>query len=333
MVTPTVSIIVPIYNRCNMLSDFYLSVKNQTFKDWELVFVDDSSTDSTLSRLHEIASIDSRVKIFKNLYSKGPSGARNTGLDNSVGKYIAYQDSDDEWMPYHLEVMVEYLNKHPDIDVMTADPLRKKKATGEVYHFDRLELNSNDYTLRDGCWVIHTDRLFDIQLRNRAITTQTIVGKSKILKQVRWNEVLRAATDNLHNLSLCSREIVVCHVPNYHVVYWAHGDNITNALNTHSDEKAEFYQKYFALFWLELINNFRLTKQQRKFCLSNLSQVYAWHIAYHLLEKNHRFGEAYTYYLRAFRVEPTNLLILRKLVTLPFKFILFFSKRFLGVRL
>jgi glycosyltransferase involved in cell wall biosynthesis len=104
---------------------------------------------------------------------KGPSGGRNTGLDCAMGKYIAYQDSDDEWAPHHLQVMVSYLEKYSQkIDVMSANPLRKNEIDGE------LDLSILPAKKIDEDYLIEKGRLFDIQLRGRAITTQCMDRQS-----------------------------------------------------------------------------------------------------------------------------------------------------------
>lgn len=101
---PTVSIILPTYNRAHLLSRAIQSVLDQTYQDFELIIVDDGSTDNTEEIVKSFN--DERIKYIWQGENKGVSAARNTGIKMAKGKYIAFQDSDDEWMPEKLEKQV-----------------------------------------------------------------------------------------------------------------------------------------------------------------------------------------------------------------------------------
>lgn len=93
--TPTVSVIVPAYNAEQTIKHCLDSVLNQNFKNFELIIVDDGSSDHTRSVVQHIALLDSRVRYFRNLGRKGASSARNLGLDKARGRYIFFLDADD----------------------------------------------------------------------------------------------------------------------------------------------------------------------------------------------------------------------------------------------
>jgi len=107
---PAVSIIVPTYNRRETILRSLESIRAQTFEDWELLVVDDGSTDETADL---IAGFDPRLRLIRQA-NQGITGARNTGLRESKGDFIAFLDSDDEFLPHHLELLVGYLAAHPD---------------------------------------------------------------------------------------------------------------------------------------------------------------------------------------------------------------------------
>jgi len=226
---PTVSIIVPVFNREELVKRLIATVQNQSFKDWELLLIDDASTDNTTDVIRSAMADDKRIVLNKNKNKKGPSGARNTGLEIAKGKYIAYQDSDDEWIETHLETMVEYLEKYSEeIDLMSADPLRKYEETGEVFNYDKMIMDDIPHTRKGDLYLISPDCLFEKQLMGRVITTQCIVGKAEVLKNIRWNEQLNAAVDILYNLEVCNQHIGVGHLSEYHAISWPHTDNLTN---------------------------------------------------------------------------------------------------------
>lgn len=97
---PTVSVILPTYNRAAMLPRAIRTVLAQTYRDFELIVIDDGSTDNTQTVLQSFT--DSRLVYLSHQQNRGVSAARNTGIRASRGAYIAFQDSDDEWWPTKL---------------------------------------------------------------------------------------------------------------------------------------------------------------------------------------------------------------------------------------
>jgi teichuronic acid biosynthesis glycosyltransferase TuaG len=113
---PKVSVIITTYNRANLIREAVESVINQTFTDWELFIIDDGSTDNTANVVSEFLR-DARIKYFMK-ENGGVSSALNWGLKLSTGKYIAFLDSDDKWLPEKLESQVKSLDLHADIDTI-----------------------------------------------------------------------------------------------------------------------------------------------------------------------------------------------------------------------
>jgi glycosyltransferase involved in cell wall biosynthesis len=301
-----VSIIVPVYNRAEKLPRLLKTIQNQSMPNWELILINDWSTDESLNVMEAAAGLDKRIVCVNNNHKKGPSGARNTGLDFATGKYIAYQDSDDEWASYHLEVMLDYLENYPQIDVMTANPLRKKEETGEVFNYDEIDLTKYEYKKIGDGYLIDGEKVFDYQLRGRIVTTQCLVGRAEILKSTRWNEDLSAAVDIMHNLKLCAKAVSVCHLHDYHAIYWAHSDNLTNVSGGHSPARMEKVHKSFALYWSTVLKEFPLNDSQRKFAKSEFSTTLAWHLGYHTYEGQKKYLSASACYARAILLDPSN---------------------------
>jgi len=113
---PKVSVIIPTYNRANFLRSAIQSVLNQTFKDFEVIVVDDASTDDTRQIVHEFA--DDRIRYIAHNENKGGSASRNIGIKSSKGKFIAFLDDDDIWMPTKLEKQLFLLNMNPEVNVV-----------------------------------------------------------------------------------------------------------------------------------------------------------------------------------------------------------------------
>lgn len=111
-----VSIIMPVHNRADTLQSAIDSVLKQTYKNFELIIIDDGSNDGTTELLESISN--TKIKIIKNKTCQGVSHARNRGLGVAKGEYIAYLDSDNTWEPGYIAAMVGAFNEIPDADAV-----------------------------------------------------------------------------------------------------------------------------------------------------------------------------------------------------------------------
>ncbi|MFD0590380.1 glycosyltransferase family 2 protein [Paenibacillus sp. GCM10027627] len=100
---PLVSVIIPTYNRVEVLPSAIQSVIDQTYSNWELIIVSDGCEDHTEALVQSFSSQDSRIRYLTNSRSKGVGGARNSGMLSAKGSYVSFLDSDDEWFPFHLQ--------------------------------------------------------------------------------------------------------------------------------------------------------------------------------------------------------------------------------------
>lgn len=117
---PKVSVIIPTYNREQFIVETINSVLNQTYKDFEIIVVDDGSTDNTKSKLEQFKS---KIKLIEQKNSERAI-ARNNGVKNSTGQYVAFLDSDDIWIKNKLEKQVEILNSKPEVILTYGQCLR-----------------------------------------------------------------------------------------------------------------------------------------------------------------------------------------------------------------
>lgn len=120
---PSVSVIVPTYNREHFLQECIESVLSQTFKDFELIVVDDGSTDQT----EDILKRYEDKLHYKKQEQKGPSSARNTGIQYSAGEWICFLDSDDLWLPGKLAAQMKFFAETRDIKVCYTEEIWYRK--------------------------------------------------------------------------------------------------------------------------------------------------------------------------------------------------------------
>src|ERR1700759_2786918 len=100
---PLVSIITPSWNVEGLIAETIESVQAQTFGDWELLIADDCSTDQTPAIVGRYAAADPRIKLIPQPRNGGPARARQAAIDHAQGRYLAFLDSDDLWLPAKLE--------------------------------------------------------------------------------------------------------------------------------------------------------------------------------------------------------------------------------------
>lgn len=190
---PTVSIVIPAFNRANTLRAAVDSVLTQTFEDFELLIVNDGSQDATMAIAADIS--DPRIRLLENPHNMGAGAARNTGIRAARGTWIAFQDSDDEWLPHKLERQMARLTA-PGADFVAAycgmlvigTVALVKKATPTVRpHIDYLPAIDTHQVEGD---------LRQTLLAGNLISTQTLIARRDMLERIGgFDETLPAVED------------------------------------------------------------------------------------------------------------------------------------------
>jgi len=114
--TAAVSVVLPVHNRSDVLKRAIQSVMDQTLKDWELIVVDDGSTDDSVAVVRSFA--DERIRVIELGENRGGNVARNAGVRAATAPLIAFLDSDDTYLPEKLETVVAEFDKHTDVDLL-----------------------------------------------------------------------------------------------------------------------------------------------------------------------------------------------------------------------
>ncbi len=116
-----VSVIIPTYNRAKFIPDALRSIRDQNYDNIEIIIIDDGSTDNTETVVASLMKEFSNIVFCHNERTKGPSGARNTGMLRASGDYITFLDSDDIWLDNHLKTGLKIFEQHPVVDVLFGD--------------------------------------------------------------------------------------------------------------------------------------------------------------------------------------------------------------------
>ncbi len=121
MTAPIVTIVIPTYNRAHLLLRAIASVQAQTCADWELIVVDDGSTDSTVANVTAMVAADPRIRLLINTGSRGPAAARNVAMAAARTPWAAFLDSDDSWEPEKLARFMAEAIAHPEAVLVGSD--------------------------------------------------------------------------------------------------------------------------------------------------------------------------------------------------------------------
>lgn len=126
-----VSIVVPVYNAASYLEKTVEMVRSQTFSDWELILVNDHSADDSQKILDRLVAQDARIRVFLQKEGvKGAANARNLGTEKMTGRYLAFLDADDVWMPEKLAKQLAFMKREDAAFVFSAYEFGDENAVG-----------------------------------------------------------------------------------------------------------------------------------------------------------------------------------------------------------
>ena len=253
-----ISIIVPVYNCEKYIEDCINSIKNQTYKNIEIIIVNDGSTDRSLELIQEAANDDKRIKIFST-ENMGVSHARNIGVEKANGKWISFVDSDDWLEPNFCELLygkaaalnADYIGC--GYNKVTGENIQKINADGNI-----LEYEKDDFLIK----------LLNVQTSYGLIHMKLI--KAEYVKQVKFNENIKVAEDALFNIELCDylNKIVIFNKPLYN--YRINTDSVVRKYDENYNNK---YSKA-----MEEVSSYIKSKYANERVLKNLNNFVVYHL-------------------------------------------------------
>ena len=210
----TVSVIIPAFNRVDFIQETIDSALSQSFRDFEIIVIDDGSTDGTYEKLLEYGD-QLNLITHKGRANKGQSASINKGLKQASGKYIVILDSDDFWEPKKLEVQVKYLEDHPAIGLVYSNGYGTNSVGDIIYSY-----HSKDHEDPQDANAV----LLDCYM---ALPVNAMVRKDVYDQVGFFNEEYRAAQD--HDMLIRIAEVCkFAYLPNFLFYYRRHGDSISH---------------------------------------------------------------------------------------------------------
>ena len=220
---PLVSVVIPTYNRSRIICASVNSVLNQTYKNIELIVVDDCSTDDTERTIRSMS--DTRIKYIKLERNSGACVARNTGIEKAAGTFIAFNDSDDEWLPEKIEKQLDFLQKN-NADIVLCKMECRTPENKFIHNFPEIEKDKQ----------ISYKEL----LKYNSASTQTIFGKAKCFKDMLFDSTMPRLQDWDETLRLSKKYSVF-----YQNEILVHTFFQKDSISTHPEKGVTAMQKLF----------------------------------------------------------------------------------------
>ena len=191
---PLISIIIPTFNSANYLKHTINSVINQSYKNWELLIIDDCSTDRTFELLELFKKKNKKIRIFKQSKNKGPAFCRNFGINNSYGKYLAFLDSDDLWKKKKLSNQLKQIQEY-NLDFSytyyeTIDEKNKILNKIKVDNFKTFRKFIHDTSIATSSMLIKRSSLGNLRFKKAGYGFDDYIFKAELIKKKLKSKVL-----------------------------------------------------------------------------------------------------------------------------------------------
>jgi glycosyltransferase involved in cell wall biosynthesis len=310
--SPKVSIVLPTYNRADYLPNALAAIHAQTYTNWELIVVDDGSTDHTDALLSEWQSqLGAKLKIIRQA-NQGAYAARNAGVRSCSCEFIAFYDSDDRWRSYHLQNCMEVFNADPRISWVYGAQRGIDGETGEIvfassfYENDQprpfLKLNAKQ--------VGHAHVITDPNVLACAISNelhcplQNSVLRHHLFEKRKFRPELRNGEDRLFCIRQLFDGTLFAYCDNIHVDYFIHETN-SSVVARHSNPADNIaINRSIIAGYQQLKEELQLSRHLQKLLQHRNAHTW-WQLGYKHLELL-EYALATECFWRALKLRPTS---------------------------
>lgn len=313
---PLVSIILPTYNRARFLPDAIESIRSQQFTDRELVIVDDGSTDNSPELIEQLtANIQQPVHCIRQ-ENQGAYAARNTGLDHATGKYVAFFDSDDLWLPHHLHDCVMALEANQDVDWVygacrVVDHTTGKVLSDSTFYVDgrpRPFMNLKHRKQGQLQIIEDVDATRCMILYGLYNGLQNSVIRRTVFDAMRFEaESRNEAEDQLVVIRYLVSGRRLAFLNDVHVIYRIHDANSSGSAKHGHIERRLLIQRVLLEQFERLAREIPLSSRERRALRHRLAREHFWLLGYALLWESGRRHEALKSFRRGIHYAPWNL--------------------------
>lgn len=223
-----VSVVIPTYNRAATLMRSIQSVTGQSYSEWELIIVDDGSTDNTRELVESAARQDARIRYIHCPENKGQAKARNTGIQEAQGEFIAFQDSDDCWMPEKLKRQMALMEAHPEYGLVY----------GQVV-YDEAGVLSAPYPPMDA-----GEQVFESCLKRNLIGTPTMLVRKTVFDRIGLFDSSLPALEDYELALRITRSYAAGFIADPVLTAYKSADSVSRDLGKHLISNCMILRKY-----------------------------------------------------------------------------------------
>ncbi len=277
---PKISIIIPTYNCAAYIPEAVDSVLKQSYQDFEIIIVDDGSTDNTSQVLERYGSKASIKYIYQE--NKGPGAARNAGMKLSEGEYICFLDADDEFKSDSLKLRQEFLDQHEDVMMVFTDYGLKKTEDACIKRYlvdnEFLEYFKDSFMIRSDKGIVFNDKFTDLfySFSPHPISTITVMMKRSVIGSVGYFKTDTSVGED--------RDYWIRIADNYKIGYI---DEATAVYNNYRSFLTKDVERYCRERIRSLQNTPNQGTSRKKMVHMNISDTY-FQLGYYFYKKNNR---------------------------------------------
>jgi len=310
---PTVSIVLPTYNRRCFLNDGLQSISAQTWQNWELIVVDDGGTDDTESLAAALAESSGRQVRYVWQENLGAGAARRRGISLARGELVAFFDSDDHWMPEHLARSVEAFSAVPELDWVFAAAELYDRDTGRILikntlqdpQCERFCLKLNTRS-KGSLRIIEDDSAKRLTLRNGLLGgLQASVFRRRVFDAITYPSD-RIGDDVAFGMRVIAAGFCAGYYNEVHVRRVRHDDHVSNLVITNDFSRSERIHTTYAAAIERLSEIGGLTNAERRALQTHLAEIRFWQLGYSVYLAADRYAEALREFRRGLRHDPWN---------------------------
>lgn len=287
-----ISIVMPSFNSENYLRDTIISVIDQSYENWELIIVDDGSTDATISIIESFIKKDNRIRLIFNK-GKGAGAARNTGIAKAEGKYLAFIDSDDVYDKNFLLGAMKLINEGADCIIFDYFRFKRDTEIGNVR-----KVGTSPYDCFTACW----NKIYDKKLWNNLYFDEKniiedlqvvpiVVGRAKKVRHVnnvyyyyRENQLSVTKTETMNQAKgiIEAIDLLIMRMKKYHMPFNRQAAELINQLIfphlvrgvSNSESRVQKRKLYLLITrYLREINNNEFNINSNFYCINKYKRI------------------------------------------------------------
>ena len=305
---PRVSIVLPTYNRAAMLPDAFAAIAGQTFRRWELIVVDDGSDDDTALRVRDFSRQVERPVRYYRQANAGAYAARAAGIGRAKGEFIACYDSDDLWLPDHLQALWDSFERVPEAGWACTAAVALTMDDDGSHAPRRVPLDPTlaaEAESRDGLTVLRgngplTAAVIRTGLRS---SLQVSLIRRDVFDRVRMRTDLRNGEDRFFVIRCLKSGVTFVRSPEVTVHYRLHAGH-SSCAGAHDPEKVVQVYESIVRGYADLRSELPFTADEHAVLRRRLAREMFWNLGYNGHQQSGRTRTALALYRQALVLDP-----------------------------